>query len=93
MEIRLEKITPDIVAAVKLIQGKRYICLADVLEKLNLKGPDMYQHPDQVINVSGKVAWGHRLAGRNFIEALFLDEESIFQIINQKNMESISSER
>ena len=92
MEIKLEKITPDIVAAVKVVGGKRYICLADVLEKLNLKGPDMYQHPDRAIKISGKVVWGHRLACRNFIEAVFLDEQSIFQLIHQKNTASISSE-
>ena len=84
MEIRLLRLSKNVIATVKEVDGEKYYCLAEILEQLDLKAKtftDNAKEPLEISEISGKIIWSYRTDTLNFYETVFIDEQSALKII------------
>ena len=81
MEIRLLRLSKNVIATVKEVDGEKYYCLAEILEQLDLKAKTFTDNAKEHLEFSGKIIWSYRTDTLNFYETVFIDEQSALKII------------
>lgn len=79
MKIKAKRLTDNILATVKEIDGEEYYCLPEILEQLGLKGG--FNEKSIPATISGKIVWGFRCDSFNLLETAFIDKNSALALI------------
>lgn len=79
LEMKAKRLTDNVVATVKEVDGKEYYCLSEILEQLGLKGS--FNEKIIPITISAKIIWGFRFDSLNLLETVFIDKNSALTLI------------
>ena len=83
MEIKVKRLTDNILATVKEIDSEEYYCLPEILGQLGLKGG--FNEKIIPLAISGKIVWGFRFDSLNLLETVFLDKNSALTLIKAQS--------
>ena len=85
MKMRLLRLSKNVIATVKEVDGEKYYCLAEILEQLDLKAKTFTDNAKEPLEISGKIIWSYRTDTLNFYETVFIDEQSALKIIEKNS--------
>lgn len=83
LEIKAKRLTGDILATVKEVDGEEYYCLPEIFEQLKLKGG--FTEKNTPVTISGKIVWGFRFNSLNLLETVFIDKNSALALVKAQS--------
>ena len=83
--IRAKRLTNEVLATVKEVDGEEYYCLPEILQQIGLKGG--FNEKSIPITISAKIVWGFRADFYNLIESVFVDKKSALEIIQRQSQQ------
>lgn len=84
LSIQAKRLSDNVLATVKEVDGEEYYCLAEILEQLHLKSG--WNEKSIPVTISAKIVWGFRFSPLNLLETVFVDKKSALKLIKENSL-------
>lgn len=82
MDIKMEN-TKNGIMQIREKDGKKYICLYDVMKVLGvIKSYGLVE--SEAVNICGEIIYGPMIVGNNIIYTAFLEERAVNELLNKR---------